>query len=117
TTGVKQNGEPVNKADAWWTSDEGQTWHRAHAAAWNASHADGLTVHPTMGLVLASGNTQEKNVYRLTAEPKVGPHVASLTGWWRPQYRGTPVRGFESAGPSVGRNLAAGVAPAVGAAL
>jgi hypothetical protein len=105
-TGVTDNhvDAPVNLGGAYWTEDLGETWESTYAP-WTASHADGVTVGPD-GIVLASGNQQGKNVWRLTSEAGTGPHAATLTGWWRAQYRDAPVVGVESAGTSGGRTLA-----------
>jgi hypothetical protein len=46
------------------------------------------------------------------------PAVLSLTGWWRPNYGGSPWAGTASAGSSGSRNLAEGTnAPSAGTAL
>ncbi len=51
----------------WWSEDGGANWTQIDPPLWGVSHADAVCVTDADGIVLASGNLQEGNVYTLKA--------------------------------------------------
>lgn len=58
--------EPSNAGGIWQSADGGATWYRVTGEPWCGSHADAITV-TSAGIVIASGNGHERNVYRMYA--------------------------------------------------
>lgn len=92
-----------NLADTWWSEDAGVTWTQTAAPPWVASHADAYCVTAADGLVLASGNLQEGNVYRVNVAPLTVTAITPSIG-----LAGTAITNLAGTGFAVGASVTIG---------